>query len=130
MCGLAGIINTDASPVDEGVLRGMTAAIAHRGPDGEGYYVAGPVGFGHRRLAIIDLSPAGTQPMTNETGDLQLTFNGEIYNFRELRRELEQAGHRFRSKTDCEVVLHAYEEWGQSAVARFNGMFAFALLDE
>jgi asparagine synthase (glutamine-hydrolysing) len=130
MCGLAGIVNTDASPVDEAVLRRMTTAIAHRGPDGEGHYVAGPVGLGHRRLAIIDLSLAGAQPMANETGSLRLIFNGEIYNFRELRRELEALGHIFRSRTDCEVVLHAYEEWGESAVGRFNGMFAFALWDE
>jgi asparagine synthase (glutamine-hydrolysing) len=130
MCGLAGIINTDASPVDEAVLRRMTTAVAHRGPDGDGHYVAGPVGLGHRRLAIIDLSPAGAQPMANESGSLRLIFNGEIYNFQELRRELEGLGHVFRSRTDCEVVLHAYEEWGESAVSRLNGMFAFAVWDE
>jgi len=129
MCGIAGIVNRDASPVDERVLRRMTDAIAHRGPDGEGYFRAGGVGLGHRRLAIIDLSSAGAQPMPNETGTLQLVFNGEIYNFRELRRELQEAGHLFRSATDCEVVLHAYEEWGDAAIPRFNGMFAFALWD-
>jgi asparagine synthase (glutamine-hydrolysing) len=130
MCGIAGIIQTDAAPVDEAVLRRMTQAIAHRGPNGEGHYVSGPIGFGHRRLSIIDLSDAGAQPMANEDGRLRLIFNGEIYNFQELRRELETCGHVFRSRTDCEVVLHAYEEWGEAAIARFNGMFAFALWDQ
>jgi asparagine synthase (glutamine-hydrolysing) len=129
MCGIAGILHADRSPVSAQVLRDMTEAIAHRGNSGDGYFVQAGVGLGHQRLAIIDLSPAGAQPMPNECGDLQLVFNGEIYNFQALRKELEEEGHQFRSRTDCEVVLHAYEAWGDACVSRFNGMFAFALWD-
>jgi asparagine synthase (glutamine-hydrolysing) len=129
MCGIVAILERAGAVPSEPALRRMTTAIAHRGPDGEGIHVDGPVGLGNRRLAIIDLSSAGAQPMTNETGDVVVTYNGEIYNFRELRRELERAGHRFRSRTDTEVIVHAYEEWGADCVTRFNGMFAFALWD-
>jgi asparagine synthase (glutamine-hydrolysing) len=129
MCGIAGIFDRRGRPVPHDVLARMTRAVAHRGPDGEGVHVDGPVGLGNRRLAIIDLSDSAAQPMTNETGELVLTYNGEIYNFRELRTELERAGHVFRSRTDSEVVLHGYEEWGPACVERFNGMFAFALWD-
>jgi asparagine synthase (glutamine-hydrolysing) len=108
----------------------MTDVIAHRGPDGEGYYVRDGVGFGHRRLAIIDLSAAAHQPMSGESGDVVLVFNGEIYNFEQLRMELETAGHRFHSQTDSEVIVHGYEEWGDACVDRLNGMFAFALHDQ
>ena len=107
----------------------MTDTLAHRGPDGEGHYAEGPIGLGHRRLAIIDLTPNAHQPMSNETGDIVLTYNGEIYNFETLRVELEARGHRFHSRTDAEVVVHAYEEWGKACLERFNGMFAFALWD-
>lgn len=107
----------------------LTRLIAHRGPDGEGVYTDGDVGLGHRRLAIIDLSTAGNQPMPNETGDVVLDYNGEIYNFQQLRAELESLGHVFRSHTDSEVVVHAYEEWGNACVERFDGMFAFAIWD-
>jgi asparagine synthase (glutamine-hydrolysing) len=107
----------------------MCDLIAHRGPDGEGVWTNGPIGFGHRRLAIIDLSPAGRQPMTNADGDLVVTFNGEIYNFLDLRRDLESRGHRFRSRTDTEVIIAAYREWGVDCLARFRGMFAVALWD-
>jgi asparagine synthase (glutamine-hydrolysing) len=129
MCGIAGIAHLDGSAVPEPVLRRMTDAIAHRGPDGEGYYVRDGVGFGHRRLAIIDLTPAAHQPMSGESGDVVLAFNGEIYNFEELRMELETAGHLFHSKTDSEVIVHGFEEWGEACVDRLNGMFAFALHD-
>jgi asparagine synthase (glutamine-hydrolysing) len=129
MCGIVGVLNLDGEPVDRGLLERMTDAIAHRGPDAEGCFLDAQVGLGNRRLAIIDLSPVGAQPIANEDGRLVLTYNGEIYNFRELRRVLEQAGHRFRSRTDTEVVLHAYEEWGEACLDRFNGMFAFALWD-
>jgi asparagine synthase (glutamine-hydrolysing) len=108
----------------------MTDRIAHRGPDGDGHYVAGPVGLGHRRLAIIDLSPAGHQPMANGAGDVVITYNGELYNFQKLRVELEALGYHFHSKTDTEVVIHAYEEWGERCLEYFNGMFAFAILDQ
>lgn len=130
MCGIAGIFNLNGEPVSPVLLRKMTDAIAHRGPDGEGFYTDSFIGFGHRRLAIIDLSPAGHQPMLTENGQFVITYNGEIYNFQELRTELESLGHRFRSKTDTEVVLHAYVEWGASCLDRFNGMFAFAIWDK
>jgi asparagine synthase (glutamine-hydrolysing) len=129
MCGIAGVVHLTHEPVCPDVLVPMTEAIAHRGPDGHGYWTRGPVGLGNRRLSIIDLSPHAGQPMLNETGDIALTYNGELYNFRDLRRELESRGHRFASQTDSEVVVHAYEEWGDRCVERFNGMFAFALHD-
>jgi len=129
MCGIAGIFNLNGEPVSQVILRKMTDAIAHRGPDGEGFYIDTFVGLGHRRLAIIDLSPAGHQPMATEDGNYIIAYNGEVYNFQELRIELESFGHRFRSKTDTEVVLHAFAQWGTECVKRFNGMFAFAIWD-
>ena len=129
MCGIVGVLNFDGEPVDADLLERMTDAVAHRGPDGEGYYFGNGIGFGHRRLAIIDLSDAARQPMPNERGDVLLTYNGEIYNFQELRAELESAGHRFRSATDSEVIVHGYEQWGDECVTRLNGMFAFGLWD-
>jgi asparagine synthase (glutamine-hydrolysing) len=129
MCGIAGILNLSGAPADRTLVERMTDAIEHRGPDAEGQYVEGNVGLGNRRLAIIDLSPAGSQPMTSESGDLVVTYNGEIYNFRELRAELERLGRNFRSRSDTEVLLQAYEEWGESCLDRFNGMFAFAIWD-
>ncbi len=107
----------------------MTDAISHRGPDGEGHWIEGNVGLGHRRLAIIDLSPAGSQPMISTDNRFVLSYNGEIYNHRELRAELEAKGYWFRSKTDSEVVLYALSAWGLGAIAQFNGMFAIALWD-
>jgi asparagine synthase (glutamine-hydrolysing) len=129
MCGIAGVVSLAGEPVPVAVLKRMTDAIAHRGPDGEGWYTQRGVGLGHRRLAVIDLSDLGRQPMPNESGEVVLTYNGEIYNYRELRDELVASGHRFRSAADSEVVVHAYEEWGDGCVERFNGMFAFALHD-
>lgn len=130
MCGVAGIFNLNGEPVSPVILRGMTEAIAHRGPDGEGFYVDSFIGLGHRRLAIIDLSPAGHQPMMTEDKSLILTYNGEVYNFQELRIELESLGYQFKSKTDSEVVLKSYAHWGPNCVHRFNGMFAFAIWDK
>jgi asparagine synthase (glutamine-hydrolysing) len=129
MCGIAGFINLDGAPVSPVILQKMTDAIAHRGPDGEGHWIEGNVGLGHRRLAIIDLSPAGHQPMISSDHRYVLSYNGEIYNYRELRAELEAAGYWFRTKTDTEVVLHALSHWGRDALLRFNGMFALALWD-
>lgn len=130
MCGIAGILNSNGEPVSQIYLRKMTDVIAHRGPDGEGHFIDGSVGLGHRRLAIIDLSPAGHQPIHTLDGRLVLSYNGEIYNFQKLRIELENLGHQFRSRTDSEVVLYAWQEWGVSCVSKFNGMFAFAVWDK
>jgi asparagine synthase (glutamine-hydrolysing) len=129
MCGIAGKLNFAAArPVHPEQLRAMTAAIAHRGPDADGFYVGPGIGLGHRRLSIIDLA-TGDQPVSNEDGAIQVVFNGEIYNFADLRSELEGAGHVFRTRTDTEVIVHAYEEWGEQSVERFRGMFAYALWD-
>jgi asparagine synthase (glutamine-hydrolysing) len=129
MCGITGLVNLDGAPVSPAVLQRMTDAVAHRGPDGEGQWIEGHLGLGHRRLAIIDLSPAGHQPMVSADHRYVLTYNGEVYNFRELRAELEALGYWFRSRTDSEVVLNALAAWGTAALGRFNGMFAFALWD-
>ena len=129
MCGITGVILLNGSPVLPAILQRMTDSIAHRGPDGEGYWIEGNVGMGHRRLAIIDLSPAGHQPMITADQRYVLSFNGEIYNFCELRAELETAGYCFTSKTDSEVVLYALAHWGTSALLKFNGMFALAFWD-
>jgi asparagine synthase (glutamine-hydrolysing) len=129
MCGITGILNLDGDPVAPRVLRAMADAVRHRGPDGEGTYTDGALGLGHRRLAIIDRSPAAEQPMATHDGRFVLTYNGEVYNFQELRRELEARGWRFRSRGDTEVVLYALAEWGREALTRFNGMFALALWD-
>jgi asparagine synthase (glutamine-hydrolysing) len=130
MCGIAGIFNSDEEPISPVILRKMTDAIAHRGPDGEGFYNDGFIGFGHRRLAIIDLSPAGHQPMISQDGQTIITYNGEIYNFQEIRAQLETLGYQFHSRTDSEVVLNAWQEWGADCVLKFNGMFAFAIWDK
>ncbi len=129
MCGLTGFFNTDGVPASNIVLRRMTDAIIHRGPDDSGYYIDGALALGHRRLAIIDLSTAGHQPMSTEDGRYVIAYNGEVYNYNELRIELESLGHRFYSHTDSEVVLKAMAQWGEYALLRFNGMFAFALWD-
>ena len=129
MCGIVGQLNFDNSPVSPLILRRMTDAIVHRGPDGEGHWIDGNVGLGHRRLSIIDLSPAGHQPMISADHRYILSYNGEIYNFRELRTELEAKGYWFRSQTDSEVVLYALAEWGTDALLKFNGMFALAFWD-
>ena len=129
MCGIAGVLQRNGAPADLGALKRMTDVIAHRGPDGEGQHVDGPLGLGHRRLAIIDLSPLGHQPMLTEDGRYALSYNGEIYNFQDIRAELQAKGRRFRSRTDSEVVLQSWAEWGPAALKRFNGMFAFALWD-
>jgi asparagine synthase (glutamine-hydrolysing) len=129
MCGIAGVLHHDGADAAADLVQRMTRVLSHRGPDGEGVYVAGPVGLGHRRLAIIDLSPAGKQPMANEDGSIWVTYNGEIYNFADVRRDLERRGHLFRSRADTEVIVHAYEEWGKACLEHFNGMFAFALWD-
>ncbi|MFY7790989.1 MAG: asparagine synthase (glutamine-hydrolyzing) [Polynucleobacter sp.] len=129
MCGIAGLIHLNGEPVSPVILKKMTDAIAHRGPDGEGQWIEGNVGIGHRRLAIIDLSPAGHQPMITGDHRYVLSYNGEIYNYREIRTELEALGYWFRSQTDSEVVLNALAHWGPDALLKFNGMFGLALWD-
>ncbi|MCE5336076.1 MAG: asparagine synthase (glutamine-hydrolyzing) [Desulfobacteraceae bacterium] len=134
MCGIAGFITKEPLPDIEGVLSRMTSAILHRGPDDEGYFTGGTrdgqysIGLGHRRLSIIDLS-GGKQPISNEAGTIQIVFNGEIYNFPDLRRDLAAAGHTFSTASDTETIVHAYEEYGDACVERLHGMFAFALWD-
>jgi asparagine synthase (glutamine-hydrolysing) len=130
MCGIAGQYCFDGRVPDRQLLARMSEQLIHRGPDGVGTEVRGCMGLVHRRLAIIDLSDDGLQPMTNEDSTLWLLFNGEIYNYIELREELVKKGHRFHSRSDTEVILHAYEEWGTGCLQRFNGMWAFALWDE
>ncbi len=129
MCGIAGYLRLDGEAVAQPLLKRMTDAIAHRGPDGEGHWCEGNVAIGHRRLAIIDPSPLGHQPMFSADHRFVLSFNGEIYNFLELRVELQAAGFWFRSQSDTEVLLHALTHWGTSALLRLNGMFALALWD-
>jgi asparagine synthase (glutamine-hydrolysing) len=128
MCGITGIFDLQGANIDKKDIDLMNGTIAHRGPDGEGTFIAGPIGLGHRRLSIIDLA-GGTQPMGNEDGEVQVVFNGEIYNYVELTAELAAKGHRFATKSDTEVIVHGYEEWGDRCVERFNGIFAFALWD-
>ena len=124
MCGIAGVI----APDHEATIRGMTDDLHHRGPDDDGYYHGDRMSLGMRRLSIIDLQ-RGDQPISNEDDSLWLVFNGEIYNFRELREELKDKGHRFSTDTDTEVIVHLYEEMGEQCVERLRGMFAFAIWD-
>ncbi len=129
MCGIVGVWHLDETSVEPAELARMRDALTHRGPDDAGLWYDGPVGLGHRRLAIIDLSEAGRMPMASPDGKIQAVFNGEVYNFETLREELRSKGHSFSSETDSEVVLRAYEQWGTDCFARFNGMFAVAIWD-
>ncbi|MFH2066620.1 MAG: asparagine synthase (glutamine-hydrolyzing) [Pseudomonadota bacterium] len=129
MCGIAGIINKDKNqPVDRILLHSMCDIMAHRGPDGEGFWEEQGVGFGHRRLSIIDLA-TGQQPMSNEDGTIWITYNGEVYNYLELKKDLELKGHIFKTTCDTETIIHLYEEYGHRCVEYLNGMFAFAIAD-
>src|SRR5258706_5284916 len=129
MCGIAGFAGVPI-PQNEAAarVRAMCDAIAHRGPDADGYHIADGVALGMRRLSIIDVS-GGQQPISNEDGSITVVFNGEIYNHRSLRRELEASGHRFRTRSDTEVLVHLYEDFGPDMVTRLHGMFAFAIWD-
>lgn len=129
MCGIAGILRTEAEPVPPGLIDAMVATLRHRGPDGEGSYFAPGIAFGHTRLAIIDLTAASDQPFVDEAAGLAMVFNGEIYNYVELRDELRELGFEFRSEGDGEVLLRAYEAWGVGCLPKLNGMFAFAIWD-
>ncbi|NQV91411.1 asparagine synthase (glutamine-hydrolyzing) [Candidatus Woesearchaeota archaeon] len=125
MCGIAGF-NWD----DQELIKSMSSILVHRGPDGEGIYTNSGISLGHRRLSILDLSSAGAQPMSNKEGDLTITYNGEIYNFHEIREKLKEKGYRFKSNTDTEVLLYGYQQWGEKVLERLNGMFAFAIWDD
>lgn len=129
MCGIAGMLAASTAEVKSAAVRRMTDVMAHRGPDGQGVWTEGGVGLGHRRLAIIDLSPKGRQPMATADGRYVLTYNGEIYNFQEIRRDLESLGWSFASRTDTEALLNGFAQWGPGVVSRLNGMFAFAVWD-
>jgi asparagine synthase (glutamine-hydrolysing) len=130
VCGICGKLSFDReAALAPALLKNMADTIEHRGPDDEGYYISGPVGFGFRRLSIIDLN-TGHQPISNEDGTVWIVFNGEIYNYRELRKWLESKGHAFRTQTDTEVIVHLYEEFGEACVEKLRGMFAFAVWDE
>src|SRR6202140_3012458 len=128
MCGICGVIGIEQPEVSEAITRRMMQALWHRGPDEDGLLVAPSAALGMRRLSIID-PPGGHQPVFNETGNVAIVYNGEIYNFRQLRKALEGRGHAFRTNSDTEVVVHAYEEWGEQCVREFRGMFAFAIWD-
>lgn len=129
MCGIVGKINFNGEPVDKALLKRMADAIVYRGPDDEGFYSAPSVGLGQRRLAIIDLRHDAAPPLSNEDGTVWVVFNGEIYNFKELRADLVEKGHTFRTATDTEVIVHSYEEYGVDCLQRMRGMFAFAVWD-
>src|ERR1700758_4915460 len=129
MCGICGQFNfRDPAPVRRADIEAMTRSIAHRGPDDEGFYIAGPLGFGFRRLSIIDLA-GGHQPMSDQNECVWVVFNGEIYNFLELRRELATYGYVFRTNSDTEVIVHGYKQWGDAVLNRLNGMFGLAIWD-
>jgi asparagine synthase (glutamine-hydrolysing) len=131
MCGIAGLFEyKNSHPVSEQLLKKMTDSLAHRGPDAEGIYISGPIGLGHRRLSILDLSEHGNQPMKILDGRMVITYNGEIYNYIELREELTQRGHKFFSTSDTEVIIRAYHEWGAECLKKLSGIFAFAVWDE
>src|SRR5262245_11553206 len=129
MCGFVGMIGLNGADANPKVIERMSTVIQHRGPDGQGSYVSGSVGFGFRRLAILDLLSTGHQPMVSPDGQIVLVFNGEIYNYLELRKELQGLGHRFNSSGDTEVLLHAYMQWGKECLSRLNGMWAFLIHD-
>jgi asparagine synthase (glutamine-hydrolysing) len=130
MCGICGKLDLSGLKVPQDLLKKMCDAFVYRGPDDEGYLLSGPLGMGHRRLSVIDLSPAGRQPMSNEDGSIWLVYNGEIYEFEKLRRHLLSAGHTLKSRTDTETIIHLYEEEDVECLRHLNGMFAFALWDD
>ncbi len=130
MCGIAGLVHLDPRGLaDAGEVARMTRTLVHRGPDGEGVWTKGAVGFGHRRLAILDLSEAGAQPMADRQGEITVTYNGEVYNWRDLRRELEGLGHSFHTECDTEVLVEGWRAWGVGLLDRLEGMYAFAVHD-
>src|SRR3989304_4750075 len=129
MCGICGIVDSAGRPVDGATLRRLSAAIIHRGPDDEGYFEHAGIGLASRRLAIIDVA-GGDQPIYNEERSIAIVYNGESYNYPELRAQLDKKGHQFRTNTDTECVVHLYEDHGDDCVQSLRGLFAFALWDE
>ena len=130
MCGIVAFLNTNQEPGNINIVQAMSEKISHRGPDGKGHWAKDNIAFGHRRLSIIDLSDGGSQPMQTPDGRYTITYNGELYNFLDIKLELKALGERFTSESDTEVVLRALSRWGlQRAVARFYGMFAFVCYD-
>src|SRR5437867_2169185 len=132
MCGIAGFLMAEGMPQGgelERRLRAMIAMLRHRGPDDAGAWTDGRAGLGHARLSVIDLTPAGHQPMASADGSVWITYNGEIYNFQEIRRELEDLGYAFRSRGDAEVIVNGWHAWGQEVITRLRGMFALAIWD-
>ena len=128
MCGIAGIVNLNNHEIDRPLLKNMSRSIRHRGPDGDGYYFSEGVGLAHRRLSIIDIE-GGHQPMSDDKKTIWLTYNGEIYNYKDIRADLIKKGHNFKTNCDTEVIIYSYKEWGEEAFKRFNGMFAIAIWD-
>src|SRR5262249_12071058 len=129
MCGFAGIVSTNGAKIDAAIVDRMSNSLRHRGPDDEGSFVDGAVGLGFRRLSILDLSPSGHQPMVSRDGRYVLVYNGEIYNYIEIKQELQAKGYEFRSSGDTEVLLNAYDAWGTDCLYKFNGMWAFLIYD-
>jgi len=127
MCGICGIHDPEGN-IDQDLIKRMSEVLTHRGPDDEGYHFEDRIGLGFKRLSIIDLD-TGNQPMANEDESIWIVHNGEIYNFHSLRKQLEEKGHEFKTRSDTEVIIHGYEEWGEEVVHKLNGMFAFALWD-
>ena len=128
MCGICGIFESDGQTVSHAMVKKMADTLNHRGPDDEGFYCAPGIGLGHRRLSIIDLA-GGHQPLSNEDDSIWIAFNGEIYNFQELNRQYLSTGHRFRTRSDTETIVHLYEELGEECFSKLRGMFAIALWD-
>src|SRR3954464_9449661 len=129
MCGIAGFVNREGQGADRAIVERMTATLAHRGPDGDGFHCDGPVALGHRRLSIIDVA-GGAPPMSNEDDTVWVTYNGELYNEPEIRHELEAKGHRYRTRCDTETLVHLYEDEGPDFVARLNGQLGLAIWDQ
>src|SRR5687768_9537492 len=129
MCGIAVAIGLNGKPIERVAIERMATSLLHRGPDDSGIYLDGSIGMGFRRLSILDLSEAGHQPMVSEDGQYVLVFNGEIFNYVELRAELRQLGYQFRSSGDSEVLLAAYRQWGRECLSKLNGMWAFVIYD-
>ena len=129
MCGIVGFIDLDGKAIPKNLLKKSTDSISHRGPDGEGQWTFENIGLGHRRLSIIDLSKSGKQPMISNNERFVISYNGEIYNYKELKKELTNLGYQFKSQTDTEVLLYSLIHWGEDALLKLNGMFAFAFFD-